>query len=120
MRLRVFPTVEASSQARRDVAPLAALIDQGSLADVRTVVSELVSISVTHGASRPIEIDLNVDDGRLDGLLDDHGVGARTLLRARKLEDDSLALRIVDGLVDDWGVDPIDTGIWFSMPVRPI
>jgi anti-sigma regulatory factor (Ser/Thr protein kinase) len=120
MQLRVFPTVEASRQARRDIAPLAALIDQDSLADVKTVVSELVSISVTHGAAQPIEIDLNVDDGRLEGLVDGHGAGARALVRARTREDDSLVLRIIDSLVDEWGSDAGETQIWFRMPVQPI
>jgi anti-sigma regulatory factor (Ser/Thr protein kinase) len=119
MRLHLFPTVEAPSQARRQVASLATDIDQGSLSDVTTVVSELVTISVAHGASRPIEISLDVDDGRLEGSVCDEGPGTRALTRARSRQDSSLVLQIVDNLVEDWGTNAAQR-IWFRMPVRPV
>jgi hypothetical protein len=55
MRLSLFPTAEAPAEARRGLAILSDRIDPGSLAEVRTVISELVAISVSHGASRLIE-----------------------------------------------------------------
>jgi anti-sigma regulatory factor (Ser/Thr protein kinase) len=120
MRLRVFPTVEAPRQVRREVASLATDLDERSLSDVKTVISELVTMSVAHGASRPIEVCLDLDDGRLEGALCDDGPGARALVRARNRQDDSLVLRIVDGLVEDWGASDRDRRIWFRMKVvRP-
>jgi anti-sigma regulatory factor (Ser/Thr protein kinase) len=118
MRLRVFPTVEAPRQARRQVAALAGELDESSASDVKTVVSELVTISVAQGARSPIEVSLLLDDGRLDGALHDDGPGPRALLRARNRRDDSLVLRIVDGLVDEWGASDRDHRIWFRMSVR--
>lgn len=120
MRLRVFPTIEAPNQARREVSSLATRVDRTSLSDVTSVVSELVAISVSHGASHPIEVSLALDDGRLEGVLRDDGPGPRAIARARKHKDSSLVLRIVDGLVEDWGTDPDETQIWFRMAVRPI
>lgn len=116
----MFPTVQAPSQARREVASLASQIDPASVADVTTVVSELVGLSVAYGASRPIEVVLTVDDGKLVGSIRDHGPGPRAVVRAKKRHDDSLVLRIVDALVDDWGTDASETCIWFRMAVRPI
>lgn len=120
MRLRVFPTVQAPSQARQEVASLTSLIDDDSLADVKAVTSELVSICVAHGASRPIEVDLELDDDRLDGVVSDDGSGVRAIVRARSHADDSLVLRIVEGLVEEWGTDAAETEIWFHMGVQPV
>lgn len=118
MHLRLFPTVEAPSQARREVASLATRIDRDSLSNVSTVISELVTISVAHGASKLIELSLAVDDGKLEGALCDDGSGARAVDRARKLRDNSLVLQIVDGLAEEWGTGGNE--IWFRMAVQPI
>lgn len=92
-------------------------IDERSTSDVKTVVSELVTMSVEQGASRPIEICLALDDGKLEGALYDDGPGARALVRARDRRDDSLVLRIIDGLVEEWGASDRDSRIWFRMNV---
>lgn len=118
MRISLFPTVQAPGEARRAVAPLAEQIDEDSLSDVRTVVSELVTISVTSGATRPIELSLEVFDDKVKGVVDDHGPGARALVRARERKDSFLVLRVVDALVEDWGTDRGESRIWFSMAVR--
>ena len=118
MRLRVFPSVEAPSQARRELASLASRIDQDSLIDVRSVVSELVGMSIANGACKPIEVALRLDDGRLEGVLCDDGIGVRAISRR---DSSSLVVQIVDGLVEDWG--PTNDGekrIWFRMNVQPI
>jgi hypothetical protein len=116
MRLRVFPSVEAPSRARRELATLASRIDQESLGDVKTVVSELVLVSVANGARRPIELDLRLDDeGTLEGDLRDDGTGARAI---RRKDSSSLAMRIVDGLVDEWRADEGAKRISFRMGVR--
>lgn len=86
MRLRVFPSVEAPSQARRELASLASRIDQGSLSGVRTVISELVAMSVVNGArKKPIEVALHLDDGRLEGVLCDDGIGARAISQEKRI-----------------------------------
>jgi anti-sigma regulatory factor (Ser/Thr protein kinase) len=118
MRLRVFPSVEAPSQARQALTSLASRIDQSSFADVRTVVSELVAMSVANGCHKPIEVDLYLDDDRLEGLLCDGGSGARAISRR---DSSSLVVRIVDGLVEEWGAtDDAEKAIWFRMNVQPV
>jgi len=117
MRFHLFPTAQAPSQARAAVAPLAEHIDPNSLADVKTVVSELVTISVSHGASKPIKVSVTIDDGELEGVVCDQGPGARAIVRARELKDTSLVLRVVNGLVEEWGTNDRQTRIWFKMPV---
>ncbi|HEX8688780.1 MAG TPA: hypothetical protein VF729_00895 [Solirubrobacterales bacterium] len=118
MRLRVFPSVEAPSRARRELASLASSIDQSSLMDVRTVISELVGISVANGARKPIEVALCLDDGWLAGVVCDDGTGARAIGRR---DSSSLVVRIIDGLVDEWGAtDDAEKRIWFRMNVQPV
>ena len=114
----MFPTVQAPSQARQEIASLADRIDQESLADLTTVVSELVGLSVAHGASKPIEVLLTVNDDELEGTVRDDGPGPRAIARAKERRDDSLVLRIVDGLVEEWGTDASETRIWFRMAVQ--
>ncbi|HYP55597.1 MAG TPA: ATP-binding protein [Solirubrobacterales bacterium] len=120
MRLKVFPTVEASRQVRREVSDLASEVDEGSLSDIKTVLTELITMSVLHGASSPIEVCLELDDGKLEAALRDDGPGARALSRARRRRDDSLVLRIVDGLVEEWGADDRERRIWFRMKVQRV
>lgn len=116
MRLRVFPTVEAPSQVRQELLSLACQIDQRSLSDVRTVISELIGLSVANGTRKPIEVSLCLDAGRLDGSLCDDGTGVRAISRP----DSSLVLRILDGLVEEWGANAEKNRIWFRMAVQPV
>lgn len=116
MRLRVFPTVEAASQARRELSPLSSRIDQRSFSDVLTLVSELVGMSVANGARQPIEVSLELDDGgRLEGSLRDDGAAVRAISRP----DSSLVLRIVNALVEEWRTNDEGKRIWFRMKVQP-
>ena len=115
VRLRLFPTLEAPSEARRGLAPLAGELDATALSDLRTVVSELVTISVSHGATKPIDLSLRVGDRAIEGTVDDEGPGPRAIVRARERRDDSLVLRIIESLVDEWGTDPRQTQIWFRL-----
>ena|SRR5829696_5463863 len=119
MRLRLFPTLQAPSEARRGLAPLAGALKEPLLADLRTVVSELVTTSVAHGASKPIDLCLTVEGRSIEGTLCDDGPGARALVRARELRDNSLVLRIVEALVDDWGTNSNQTRIWFRLGIEP-
>jgi anti-sigma regulatory factor (Ser/Thr protein kinase) len=116
MRLRVFPTIEAPRQARRGLSGLGNEIDQRSLSDLRTVISELVAISVANGARRPIEVSVRLDDRRLEGALCDDGTGVRAINRG----ESHLALRIVEALVEEWGANGGNKRIWFRMNVEPV
>jgi anti-sigma regulatory factor (Ser/Thr protein kinase) len=114
MRLRVFPTVEAPSQARRELSSLASRVDQRTLSDVTTVISELVGMSVANGARKPIEVSLRLDDRGLEGAVYDDGTGVRAIGR----EESTLVLRILEGLVEEWGANGSGKRIWFRMSMR--
>lgn len=113
MRLRVFPTIEAPRQARQELSALASQIDQHSLSDIRTVVSELVGMSVANGARNPIEVSLRIEDRRIEGTVHDDGTGVRAIGR----QESTLVIRILEGLVEEWKADEREKRIWFRMKV---
>jgi anti-sigma regulatory factor (Ser/Thr protein kinase) len=115
MRLRVFPTVEAPSQARRGLCSLASRVDKRTLSDVETVISELVGMSVANGARKPIEVALRLGDKGLEGSVYDDGTGVRAISRRENM----LVLRILEGLVEEWGANGSGKRIWFRMNVQP-
>lgn len=118
MEFCLFPTVEAPGEARRRLAPLAERLDDDSLSAVKAVITELVTISVSHGASEPIDMRVELVDDHIEGIVEDHGPGTRAIVRAREHRDGSLVLRIIDGLVQEWGTDREETKVWFRLPVR--
>ena len=115
MRLQVFPTVEAPSQARREISSLASQIDQPTLSAIRTVVSELVGMSVLNGAREPIDVCLRIEERCVEGAVHDDGAGIRAVGRG----DGVLVLRILEGLVDEWGANEREKRIWFRLKARP-
>ena len=118
-KICLFPTVEAPSQARRRLSALAEELDDDSLSALRAVITELVSISVSHGASKPIGLRLELIDDHIEGIVEDHGPGTRAIVRAKERRDNPLVLSIIDGLVEEWGTDSDQTRVWFRMPLRP-
>jgi anti-sigma regulatory factor (Ser/Thr protein kinase) len=114
MRLRVFPTVEAPSQARRELSSLARRINQPTLSDLTTVISELIAMSVANGARKPIEVSLHLVDQRLEGAVYDDGTGVRAISR----RESTLVLQILEGLVQEWGANDSGKQIWFRMNMR--
>jgi anti-sigma regulatory factor (Ser/Thr protein kinase) len=115
MRLRLFPTLEAPSEARRGLASLAPRLDGECFDGLKTVVSELVTISVAHGATRPLDVSVTLAEGAVEGILHDEGPGTRAIVRARDRQDNSLVLRVIEGLVDEWGTNQGQTRIWFRI-----
>lgn len=113
MRLQMLPTVEAPSQARRELSALASQIDQHSLSDIKTVVSELVGMSVANGALEPIEVSLCIEARSIEGTAHDDGTGVRAVSR----QESALVLQILDGLVEEWKADEREKRIWFRMTV---
>jgi anti-sigma regulatory factor (Ser/Thr protein kinase) len=114
VRLTIFPTVEAPGRARRELSSLAGRVDQRALSDLRTVVSELVAVSIANGARSPIEVQLQLEAERIEGCLHDDGAGARALDRP----ESALVRRIVGGLVDEWRPEPGERQVWFRISVR--
>lgn len=94
---------------------MASQVDERSLSDIRTVVSELVGMSVSNGARRPIEVSLRIEKRCAEGAVRDDGAGIRAVGRG----ESALVLRILEGLVEEWGANEREKRIWFRMKVRP-
>jgi anti-sigma regulatory factor (Ser/Thr protein kinase) len=120
MHLHLIPTVQAPAMARQGMERLSGRIGRESLADLKTVIGELVTISVAHGAGQPIDLSVTLVDEEIEGVVFDNGPGAEAILSARERSDSSLVLRIIDSLVDDWGTNPGRTRTWFRMTVATI
>lgn len=117
MELRLLPSVEAPREARQSLAPLAERLDEDTHAAVTWVVSELVAVSVAHGASNAIEIRLSLD-AHIDGIVEDQGPGTRAMVRARDERDPPLVLVVVDALTDEWSSNVEQTCICFRITPR--
>ena len=77
------------------------------------MISELVALSVKEGSADPIDLRLELDDTHVMGIVLDTVAQAVS----REANEGSLALRIIDGLVDEWRADPERGGVWFRMSV---
>jgi anti-sigma regulatory factor (Ser/Thr protein kinase) len=93
---------------------LAEDVDPDALANLRIVISELVALSVAHGASTPIDMRIDLVEDEIEGVVDDHGPGVRAIQRAQERRDDSLVLRMIDGVVEEWEVT--QHGVRFRLP----
>ena len=102
MQFRIFPTTRAPGQVRQVLSALTGVIDRASLADLRSVVTEVINVCVAHGASRPIDLSLHLADDEIECLINDHGPGTQALITAKQREDKSFVLRIINSLVEDW------------------
>ena len=113
MQLRLQPTPESPRKARDSVLAWSDFIDPKALSDVRTVVSELVALSVKHGSPGPIDLRLELDQAEVKGaVLDSTAQAVETAA-----EEASFALKIIDGLVDEWSTDPEGRADWFRMSI---
>jgi anti-sigma regulatory factor (Ser/Thr protein kinase) len=107
---------DAPSRARRRVDGLADQLPARALADLRTVVTELVTNCVRHGAGAPIDVAIEVgSDGAVRGCVGDGGRGHVAIGPARAQGEGGLGLRIVDALASRWGVRAPTTDVWFEL-----
>ena len=111
------PTNESARDARESLLAFTDSIETGSLADLRSVVSELVALSVVNGAADSIQLRLMLADGEALGSIVDSGPIATASGAGTEQREGSWALQIIDGLVADWGTNATRTGVWFRMPV---
>jgi anti-sigma regulatory factor (Ser/Thr protein kinase) len=119
MDLHLTPSNRAPAEARRGIEPLSDRIDRESLGDLKTVISELIAISVAHGHGEPIDLSVMLVDEEIEGVVFDNGPSAEAIFSARERGDSSMVLRIIDSLVDEWGINPDLTTTWFRMSVAP-
>jgi serine/threonine-protein kinase RsbW len=119
-RLPHGPTAPAAAREAVDVA-LAGRLAHDGLAELRLLVSELVTNAVRHSglaAGAPIRMLIDTGDGRLRIEIVDGGRG----FEPRPPEPDPTrasgwGLYLVAQLADRWGVEPADPGtlIWFEI-----
>ena len=117
LSLVLDPEPKAASQARRAIdARFARSFPKPLVADLMTVVSELVNNAVTHGPGAPVNLSVQAGrDGRtVRGEVEDDGVGS-VAMRDIDGIGGGFGLHIVDALVDRWGVYEGSTNVWFEM-----
>jgi anti-sigma regulatory factor (Ser/Thr protein kinase) len=106
---------------RATSAQLQGWMAEDRLADVLVVVSELVANGVLH-ARTPLVFHLRALDGAVTVSVDDHVPGT---VQRHELPPASAAkgrgLSIVDGVADEWGVEPHGTGkrVWARFDPAP-
>ena len=116
MDVQLASVPEAPGQARDAVAPLRGRIGDRTLADVRLIISELVTNAVRHAPGEPISVTVDVDDeGVVRGEIEDHGAGGVRLRATSPSEPGGFGLGIVDALTDRWGVGDGSTRVWFEL-----
>ena len=111
---------EAASQARRAIDErFARRLAKPLVADLMTVVSELVNNAFTYGPGTPVKLSIQAsgDSRSVSGEVEDGGVG-RVAMRDIDGIGGGFGLHIVDALVDRWGVYEGSTHVWFEMSGR--
>lgn len=116
MDVQLASVLEAPGQARDAVAPLRDRIGDRTFADLRLVLSELVSNAVRHAPGEPISVSVDVgDDGLVHGAIEDHGEGGVRLRSTNPGEPGGYGLGIVDSLTERWGIGDDSTLVWFEL-----
>lgn len=111
----------SAAAARRVVERLGEEVDPITLANLRLLVSELVTNAVEHArAPGDIGLEVGLRDGIVRVEVIDGGAGFTPELRR---EADPLSsgwgLRFVDRLSERWGTDAAGGGrVWFELPAR--
>ena len=125
--LAVTPNRRAAGRARKAVRRrFATTVSAAVLADLVTVVSELVNNAVEHGPGKPITITLVVDGESIRGEVADQGNPSASIPRIREASerdpedprDGGLGLALVDKLTAEWAVYEGSTHVWFELPLE--
>jgi anti-sigma regulatory factor (Ser/Thr protein kinase) len=117
MDIELQPAAGAPAEARAALDELRAWISARRHADLRLIVSELVSNSVIHGPGAPIRLRLDIEDnGNVRGEIEDEGEGpVGPGVSPISNGAGGYGLRIVDALTQRWGVYEGSTHIWFEL-----
>ncbi|CAA9478224.1 MAG: hypothetical protein AVDCRST_MAG30-623 [uncultured Solirubrobacteraceae bacterium] len=111
----------SSAAARRVVERLGDAVDEMTLANLRLLVSELVTNAIEHGTpGGEIGLEVGLDDGTVRVEVTDQGGGF--VVRPREPGDSMSSgwgLHFVELLAERWGSDGDGrTRVWFEMPAR--
>lgn len=107
--------------ARRVVERLGDAVDPETLANLRLLVSEVVTNAVEHvGGEEPISLEVSVRDGTVRVEVTDSGGGFA--YRGRQAGDpqgSGWGLHFVDRLAERWAAEGGERSrVWFEMPAR--
>jgi anti-sigma regulatory factor (Ser/Thr protein kinase) len=106
----------APSAARVALERFKGLIPDRRLFHLQLVVSELVTNSVVHGPGGTIHVSVDVAPyGRVRGEVSDDGDGEIAIREINDPREGGHGLRIVDSIVDRWGVYDGSTHVWFEL-----
>jgi anti-sigma regulatory factor (Ser/Thr protein kinase) len=106
----------SAREARRCVNRLSHLLPSEALADLRTVVTELVVNCVVHGGEPEIELAIDVaPDGWVRGTVATGGTGRVAISAPRPAGEGGLGLRIVEAITSRWGVNSPSSDVWFEL-----
>ena len=111
----VESTPEAALQAREALAKLPGTLADETYADLRVVVSELVTNSVEHGPAGPVSVSIELlAAGGVCGWVRDGGAGGVKISEGQE-PGLGLGLLIVDTLAASWGTRPGSSDVWFEL-----
>ena len=109
----------APGQARSALQALNGELDHELAADIRLLVSELVTNSVRHTGSADIELEVWRSDEVVHVDVRDHGAGFEVSGSPQPGDASGWGLFMVDRLADRWGVQTNgDTHVWFELSRR--
>ncbi len=114
LRIELDPHPNASCAARDALEIFADSVSADTFANLRVVVTELVTNGVKYGPGGPIALSVGLDaDGFVRGDVDDGGTGG-VRMRAPGAFGGGLGLVIVEALAE-WGVHPDSSHVWFEL-----
>ncbi|HEV2790088.1 MAG TPA: hypothetical protein VGV69_02160 [Solirubrobacterales bacterium] len=109
LHLQLTADSSAPQRARRAVETLGDQLSLHTVADLRAVVTELVTICLSDPTGDRIEVRLEIQDGRV------HGEIGRIGGAGGEISGAGHALRIVGALVEEWGLRPAQSLAWFRI-----
>jgi hypothetical protein len=115
VRLSIEATEPA--EARSALTEAADWLSAPTLGDLRSVVTEFVTLCRAHEAWKAIPVKVDLRDSEVEGIVE--CPEAAKFLGGEKDGKESFAVRIIAALTSEWGTDPRRGFIWFKMPVDP-
>jgi anti-sigma regulatory factor (Ser/Thr protein kinase) len=107
---------QAPGAARNALRSLNGSLDPELAADIRLLVSELVTNSLRHTGSADIELEVWRSDELVRVAVSDHGAGFDLAGPPQPGDASGWGLFMVDRLADRWGVERNgDTRVWFEL-----
>jgi anti-sigma regulatory factor (Ser/Thr protein kinase) len=114
LQVELVPEPSAAAVARDALEVFSERLSERRFADLRVIVTELVTNSVKYGPGKPIALTVDVgSDGVVRGDVEDGGDGG-VHMRCPGPLGGGLGLVIVEALAS-WGVRPDSSHVWFEL-----